>query len=278
MDKYKQIQAILACPICIGEVDYQGEISTCLNCGQIYQNINGILDLRLPSDAQAVDLIDWSEHWSGIKQASLAQRFFSQYRRLVFSRTVEYYFNRYFSTHGIFLEAGAGTSETSIRINKLDGQRLLVAMDIYLPVLTNNDPVMDIGIGGNIEHLPFKNNSIDGIWNVGVMEHFPRDKIDRVLLEFFRVLKPGGDLLLLWPGTKSIPQKVLRMLERIINLRKSTPTNFRFHPPEINQLKSIAAGSQVLERNGYSVSGGDSGLRSLMAFITIIGKKPDEEN
>ena len=41
----------------------------------------------------------------------------------------------------------------------------------------------------DIFHLPFKNNSIDIIFNQGVMEHFSDEEFDRILKEFSRVSK-----------------------------------------------------------------------------------------
>ena len=49
----------------------------------------------------------------------------------------------------------------------------------------------------SIKNLPFDANSFDGIYNLGVMEHFHKDEIMVIAREFQRVLKPGGRLLLL---------------------------------------------------------------------------------
>jgi ubiquinone/menaquinone biosynthesis C-methylase UbiE len=131
---------------------------------------------------------------------------------------------------------------------------------------------MDIRTCGDIFSLPFQNNSLDGIWNVGVMEHFTHDQIDAILREFRRVLKPGGRIVLLWPATFSIPQRILRVLEWFINLRRGSD-KFRFHPDEISQLRSVKQGREVLSRNGFRPVAIDIGLRTLMAFETIVGEK-----
>jgi SAM-dependent methyltransferase len=214
----------------------------------------------------------WSEHWSDDRQSSFSQRFFSFYRKAVFARTVRYFVGKYFPKQGRFLEAGSGTSETSLRIDKGNRDKTLVAVDIVPRVLRNCHPIMDHRVCGDIFRLPFQDSSIDGIWNVGVMEHFTHEQIDKIMRELHRVLKPGCRIVLLWPGADSIPQKMLRVVEKVINIKKKDET-FRFHPPEISQLKSMKEGHQVLKRNGFECLHIDYGFRSLLAFKTVVGQK-----
>lgn len=215
----------------------------------------------------------WSDHWSAEKQASFVQRFFSWYRKAVFARTVAYFVGRYFPAQGVFVEAGSGTSETSIRVNKRGGACTLVALDLIIPVLEQCDPVMDVRVGGDIFRLPFADDSVDGIWNVGVMEHFTHDQIDAILRELHRVMRQGARVILLWPGSDSIPQKMLEAVAWVINLRpRQRP--FRFHPAEISRLRSSQQARDVLARNGFETVTIDPGPRSLMAFKTVVGEKP----
>ncbi len=56
------------------------------------------------------------------------------------------------------------------------------------------DPKRNPDIVGDVCCLPFDNDSVDGILNIEVLEHVsdPRGAVD----EMFRVLKPGGKLIL----------------------------------------------------------------------------------
>ena len=264
----------LACPHCLSSLIWNGVSFSCAGCSREYPVNNGIPDLRFARDEEKNDSADWAQHWAQGNQESLAQKFFSFYRKAVFSRTVGYFVNRHFPDQGVLVEAGAGTSETSIRIKKPNHGRVLVAVDLVIPVLEKNHSIMDIKMAGDIFHLPFHDNSIDGLWNVGVMEHFTHSEIDRIMREFRRVLKPGAPILLLWPGTSSLPQRALRRVERIVNRGKPAGSDeFRFHPPEISQLSSTDEGRNVLERNGFSTVEIDPGFKSLMAFITVVGEK-----
>jgi SAM-dependent methyltransferase len=228
--------------------------------------------IQIDKTAGEKSRLDWSEHWSEGKQQSFSQRFFSFYRQAVFARAVAYFIDRYFPPRGDFVEAGCGTAETSIRIDKRGGQRKLLATDIVQPVLKQCHPVMDERVCGDIFHLPYADASVDGIWNVGVMEHFTQTEIDAILREFHRVLKPGERIILLIPGADSPPQKILRLFEFFINLRRPNK-DFRFHPPEISQLRSKREGEEMLRRNSFRLLRYESGWRSLFAFKTLVAVK-----
>jgi hypothetical protein len=90
--------------------------------------------------------------------------------------------------------------------------------------------------------------------------------------EFHRILRWGGHAILLWPGTNSVPQKMLKVAAKIIQVM-SGERNFQFHPDEISQLRSLQEGNEVLIRNGFSTLRLDHGVRSLMAFKILVGQK-----
>jgi SAM-dependent methyltransferase len=262
----------LACPACRSELRAAGDGLRCVRCAAVYPIEQGVMDLRPTVAGGKPEFADWTEHWSPEKQNSFSQRFFSVYRKAVFARTVAYFIDRFFPRSGVFVEAGSGTSETSMRIDKREG-RVLVALDLILPVVANAHPVMDVRVAADIFRLPFADDSLDGLWNVGVMEHFTHDRIDAILREFHRVLRPGAPMLLLWPGTDSLPQKALRLVEKVANARNGAE-KLQFHPPEISQLHSAEEGRQVLRRNDVEPVFVDPGPRSLMAFKTVVGRKP----
>lgn len=269
-----RFEAALACPQCRSALALDAASVVCSHCESSYSTAGGIFDLCPQSLAPKYEELQWSDHWSADKQQTAVQRFFSFYRKAVFARAVAFFVGRYLAPGGLLVEAGCGTAETSILIPKTAG-RTLVALDLIRGVLEHCDPVMDIRVRGDIFALPFQDNSIDGIWNVGVMEHFTHPQIDAILREFRRVLRPGARIALLWPATFSVPQRMLRVLEFFINLRRTE--RFRFHPDEISQLRSIRQGREVLTRNGFRPVAIDPGLRTLMAFETLIGEKTTGE-
>lgn len=271
-DSLSRIIDHLACPKCAIKLSWHITHLYCNSCNTSYPVEKGIIDLRKSISCDDNEINQWDEHWDGSKQKALSQKFFSFYRKAVCARTVRHFINRYFDTSGIFVEAGSGTAETSSRINKLDSQRTLVALDVIFPVLERCHPIMDVRVCANIFHLPFCEDSIDGIWNLGVMEHFTHEQIDKIMSEFHRVLKQKGTIILFWPATNSIPPKLLKFGENLVNKIRRTK-DFRFHPPEISQIQSTEECYDILGRNGFKVSHIDNGLKSLMAFKAIIGEK-----
>lgn len=263
----------LACPKCHAGVREDGARVVCTGCGSAYPIDRGIYDLRPDDVRSSPEFSDWTRHWGNENQELFSQKFFSFYRKAVFARTVAWFIQEFFPPAGVFVEAGSGTAETSMRIDKKGGARVLVAADIIVPVLEHCHPVMDVRVGADNFRLPFKDGGIDGLWNVGVMEHFLHDRIDAMMREFHRVLAPGAPILLLWPATDSLPQKGLRLVEKVINLRRGGE-RFQFHPDEISKLRSSQEGRDVLTRNGFEPVFVDFGLRSLMAFKTVVGRKP----
>jgi SAM-dependent methyltransferase len=267
-----RLSGIIACPDCHGPLKLSETGAVCERLGYRFEMVNGVLDLRPKTAPQRPEEAAWGEHWSEDKQQSLSQRFFSVYRKAVFARAVAYFVGRYLAAEGVLLEAGSGTSETSMRIGKNGGLRTLVAVDLVPGVLERCHAAMDLRICADIFALPFQDGGIHGIWNVGVMEHFTHAQIDAILKEFHRVLKPSGRVVLLWPAVFSIPQRILRAAEWIINLRRRG-ARFCFHPDEISQLRGAAQGREVLGRNGFETIKIDLGLRTLMAFETLVGEK-----
>ena len=155
----------------------------------------------------------WDKHW-GEKSPdySMRERFASLYRDVLISREVSSYFDKYFPHKGVLLECGSGTSQTSRRIKKY--HRSLIAVDFSRLALlrARENNFMDDFVESDITKMPFSNGSIDGIYNVGVMEHFTETELITVLNEFNRVLNNSGCCLLFWPQkynwVKLIPLKL----------------------------------------------------------------------
>lgn len=54
----------------------------------------------------------------------------------------------------------------------------------------------------NLAKLPYKDNTFDGVFTLDVFEHLRPSTMDDVINEIFRVLKPGGVLLISFPGNR----------------------------------------------------------------------------
>lgn len=61
----------------------------------------------------------------------------------------------------------------------------------------------------DIAKLPYPDNSLIIIENYHVIEHLPRNKVNVALKEWFRVLKPGGTLVIECPDFDELARKYL---------------------------------------------------------------------
>lgn len=147
------------------------------------------------------------------------------------------------------MEMGSGSSQTSLLINKMS--RKFYALDFAYDAVSRARliPIIDGGIQGNLFSLPFRNDSVDGIWNLGVMEHFTDGDIDKILAEFHRVLKPYACAILFWPpllGWYKVTALILETLLSLVKLKR-----IKLYPDEINLLRGRKKIKSFCNRNGF---------------------------
>src|SRR5205823_3694072 len=108
----------------------------------------------------------------------------------------------------------------------------ITAVDISteaLRIYSRNNPQASELKHASIFDLPTANESFDGVYNLGVVEHFTHDEIRGMLREFHRVLRPDGKVVIFWPHHRATSVIVLGLAHRMLNdvLKKNT----RLHPP-----------------------------------------------
>lgn len=94
-------------------------------------------------------------------------------------------------SNGIVLDAGAG----ECRYRGYFSDKLYIGLDFFKG--DSNWDYSNLDVGGDITNLPFKTNTIDMILNNNVLEH--TSEPGKTIKEFYRVLKPGGHLILTVP-------------------------------------------------------------------------------
>lgn len=192
----------------------------------------------------------WDEHWAkkkGVRNI-IFEKVVSFYRRSLIATQVRVYIDRYFPQIGIFLELGSGTSESSIRILKRN--RLLGAVDFspYALSRAKKISVVDFYIQADIFKLPLKDESIDGIWNVGVMEHFTEDELIQILREFNRVLRENRCCILFWPWILAPSHLIFSSYERIL---KGIGIHKQIFPETHSMFKRHKTVEKILKKAGF---------------------------
>ncbi len=139
---------------------------------------------------------DWDSYWQG---EDTDPPFASFYRSRVIGGLVAKYCDAYFPPVGKFVELGCGSGESSLKIPARD--RVFVGLDLSQNALNRarkSGFYSELALG-DMGALPFDDESFDGAWNIGVMEHFRPDELVSVLREIYRVLKPTGVAVFFWP-------------------------------------------------------------------------------
>lgn len=178
----------------------------------------------------------WNGYWSSLKdKRSLLGKVLESFRKYIIAPAVAHYFDKYFPKKGVFVEAGSGSAQTSAKIRKYG--RKIIAVDISEEALrqAGKIKVVDETRLADIRKMPFKKESLDGIWNLGVMEHFEEKEIIKIINHFHDLLKNDGKAILLWPADYSFFRIVVVPFEAFVSIFKK---NYRVFPDEICRIHS----------------------------------------
>ena len=216
---------------------------------------------------------DWERHWEKTTEASsLVGRIASFVRSQILSRAVRSYAARHFDEEGIFVECGCGTGQASFRIPR--AHRRLVALDYSAGALrqARRVPAFTDRLQADIRRLPFRDASVSGIWNLGVMEHFDAGAGGEILSEFRRVLRPGACAILFWPPEFGSSRWVLAPVEWLVSRRRGRP--FRVFPDEVNRLRSRRHAADMLRAAGLEPVAVDFTARDAFIHMVVVAKRP----
>ena len=179
---------ILACPDCKTRVQYNSELKKydCSECGKIF-SVSGDIPLLFSkhshliedSGAEFYENRNIPEKASTIKKAV---RTVSKLSSVSVGETLhDILKNKYIVNaprDSLVLNLGSGIDNIIMRDN-------VINFDIF--------PHPNTDISGDGHYLPFLTDSLDGVWVCAVLEHL--ENPFRVASEIYRVLKPGGFVL-----------------------------------------------------------------------------------
>lgn len=113
---------------------------------------------------------------------------------------------------------------------------------------------------------------MDGIYNLGVMEHFPHEDIQKILKEFHRVLKEDGKIVIFWPPEFGSSVTFLKMVKYVLEkvLRKK---DVRIHPDEVSRIQSKKEAIEIFKRANFEVLEYYFGPRDFFTHSVIVARK-----
>jgi dolichol-phosphate mannosyltransferase len=218
------------------------------------------------------DTQDWNSYWSARagKRSLLYDLIAGIYRRGIIKSNLERAIHKNFPSGSALLHAGCGSGQVDANLQK---SMNLTALDISsgaLRLYARNNPRAIAVKHGSIFCLPFPNGTFDGVYNLGVMEHFTRAEITQILSEFHRVLKPDGKILLFWPHAHASSVYTLIFMHFFFNriLKKQT----KLHPSEISYISSKKEAARILAECGFTLASYQFGLSDFFVQAIIVGE------
>lgn len=79
----------------------------------------------------------------------------------------------------------------------------------YMPGFLNCDRHGEQDVTCDTHPLPFETDFADEIWAIHVLEHIHRGEAGKALYEWFRVLKPGGKVIIELPSLDKIARLIV---------------------------------------------------------------------
>ena len=216
---------------------------------------------------------EWDSYWT--KNQTFSQSIYrpiaSFYRQFIIKKALNHFIAQEFKPNSKLLHAGSGGGQVD---EDLIANYSLTALDISseaLKLYEKNNGKKTKLMKASIFEIPAKPAAYDGVYNLGVMEHFTQEEDIKILQEFKKVLKPNGKIVLFWPAKFGPTVIFLNTTHFILNniLRR----NIRLHPDEISLIKSKKQVGEVLKAGGFKMTKFYFGPKDLFTYCVVVGKK-----
>ncbi len=216
---------------------------------------------------------DWDKYWKTKKTTSQAiyRVIASFYRQFIIKGLLNYFIEKEFEKEDVLLHAGSGSGQVDENIGRIFDITALdisaEALKLYKVYNGQNSKTLK----ASIFDIPVKDSSFDGIYNLGVHEHFTGSENTKIFKEYRRILKPNGKLVLLWPPRYGLSVMFLNSLHFVLNdlLRRKV----RLHPDEVSLIGSKKQVESLLKDCGFKLTRFYFGPRDLFTYCVVVAKK-----
>ncbi|BCX14702.1 MAG: hypothetical protein KatS3mg088_385 [Patescibacteria group bacterium] len=215
---------------------------------------------------------DWDYYWSGERKRIWYDFLAWFYRKFIISPSERFFLRKHFKKGSILLHAGCGSGETDKWINNFFK---IVAVDFSKKALEKykkNNPYVYKIILSDIEKMPFRESTFDGIYNLGVFEHYSKQNVLKILKEFHRVLKKNGKVVIFWPPEFGFSVFFFKAL--FLFLKTFVPyQKVKLYPDEVNRLKSKKEAEFYMRKSGFKLIDYYFGVCDLFTYCVLVGQK-----
>lgn len=227
-----------------------------------------------PADLPNNSPDSWDEYWSA---TSATQRAYEKvakfYRDRIIGPTLVHWISKVHQPGQRLLHAGCGSGGVDVKAHDLVRITALDFSTAGVRTYRATHPGFTGLVRGDIFDLPFETSTFDGIFNLGVMEHFTEEEILRSLQEMHRVLKPGGCVILFWPPEWGLSVTALKIAKFVLSGIQRRTVNF--HPPEINRIRSRRQCRKWLSACGFTLVNFHFGPRDLFTHQIVVARSGD---
>jgi predicted SAM-dependent methyltransferase len=145
------------------------------------------------------------------------------------------------------------------------------ALNLYKSTHTNCNLIC-----GDVTATGLKNESIDGVYSLGLMEHFTTEEIRLMLIEFNRITKSDGTIIICAPPEYGSTVTFFKFVDLILKRILKSDMWFQPHPksePEINQIKSKKWMEDIVKNTGLTITEFNFEIKDLYTHVAIVLKK-----
>jgi dolichol-phosphate mannosyltransferase len=216
---------------------------------------------------------DWAPYWRQKKEVSgfVYETVAALYRNLILRPVLRRTLFQIFKNGASLLHAGCGSGQVDV---DLQNRFKLTAVDISrdaLDLYARYNPNAFRIEQASILDLPYEKESYDGVYNLGVVEHFTEENIIKILDEFHRILRPDGKVVIFWPSRCAPSVFVLNSVHWIAkNLLKQ---ELKLHPAEISLLASKVKAKSIFEAAKFELVSCRMSIRDGFIQAVLIGRK-----
>jgi len=229
------------------------------------------LTLKKKINKILIDPQNWDDYWSRKKSNLIYDIIAYLYRVFLIRPSLNYHIFKFFKNNDLLLHAGCGGGQVDKHISK---KMHIHAFDISKKALNlykkNNYSNIKL-VQGSIFHTEFIDKKFDGIYNLGVMEHFDLNDINIILNEFKRILKDEGTIVLFWPHKKGISVNFIKVIRYLIF--RLFKLKIKLHPDEITYVESKKQIKEILNKNNLKLVYYYFGIIDLFTQSVIVAKK-----
>ena len=169
------------------------------------------------------------------------------------------------------MHAGSGSGQVDQDVRKIFD---ITALDISaeaLKLYRFYNGASSKTLKASIFNIPVKDKTFDGIYNLGVHEHFNGKENEKIFKEYLRILKDDGKIVLFWPPKYSLSVNFLNSTHFILN--DVLKRKIRLHPEEISLIQSRKQVKNFLRDCGFRTTSYYFGPKDLFTQCVVVAEK-----